>query len=46
MVNILNRAITLADGRNFEVECLSCEITNGLTEPTGGVIVETKIKRV
>lgn len=41
-MNILNRAITLADGRNFEVECLSCAITNGIIEPTGGVIVETK----
>ncbi len=38
----MTRAITLADGRNFEVECLSCAITSGLIEPTGGVILETK----
>ena len=42
MVNILTRAITLADGRSFEVECLSCALTSGLIEPTGGVILETK----
>ena len=38
----MTRDITLADGRKYEVECLSCEITSGLIEPTGGVIVETK----
>lgn len=42
MVNILTRDITLADGRSFEIECLSCAIISGLIEPTGGVIVETK----
>lgn len=41
-MNILIRTITLADGRNLEVECLSCAITSGLIEPTGGVIAETK----
>lgn len=34
--------IKLADGRTLEVECLSCALTSGLIEPTGGVIVETK----
>lgn len=38
----MTRAITLADGRSFEVECLSCAITSGVIEPNGGVIVETK----
>lgn len=37
----MSRIITLADGRNVEVHCLSCAITSGLIEPTGGVIVET-----
>lgn len=41
-MKILPRDITLADGRSFEVDCLSCAITSGLIEPTGGVIVETK----
>jgi diadenosine tetraphosphate (Ap4A) HIT family hydrolase len=41
-VNILGRTIKLADDRTIEVECLSCAITSGLIEPTGGVIVETK----
>ena len=34
------RKITLADGRLVEVECLSCAVTSGLVEPTGGVIYE------
>lgn len=34
------RKITLADGRIVEVECLSCALTSGLIEPTGGVIYE------
>jgi diadenosine tetraphosphate (Ap4A) HIT family hydrolase len=36
------RTITLADGRTIEVECLSCALTGGLIEPTGGVILETQ----
>lgn len=35
------RQITLADGRSVEVECLSCALTSGLIEPTGGVIYES-----
>jgi len=38
----VGRIITLADGRRVEVQCLSCAITSGLVEPTGGVIKETK----
>ncbi|WP_346917323.1 diadenosine tetraphosphate hydrolase [Clostridium sp.] len=38
----MTRKITLADGRKLEVECLSCAITSGLIEPTGGVIIETE----
>ena len=34
------RKVTLADGRLVEVECLSCAVTSGLVEPTGGVIYE------
>jgi len=41
-VSLLTRKITLADGRKLEVECLSCAITSGLIEPTGGVIIETE----
>lgn len=32
----------LADGRVVDVECLSCALTGGLIEPTGGVIYEEK----
>ncbi|WP_010275938.1 HIT family protein [Paenibacillus senegalensis] len=35
------RQITLADGRNVEVECLSCALTSGLITPAGGVIYES-----
>lgn len=38
----MSRTIKLADGRTLEVECLSCALSSGLIEPTGGVIVETK----
>lgn len=38
----MTRKIILADGRKLEVECLSCAITSGLIEPTGGVIIETE----
>lgn len=34
------RKITLANGHTVEVECLSCALTGGLVEPTGGVIYE------
>lgn len=34
------RKTTFADGRTVEVECLSCALTGGLIEPTGGVIYE------
>ncbi|WP_123040170.1 HIT family protein [Cohnella candidum] len=37
------RTIQLADGRTVEVECLSCALTGGLIQPTGGVIVETDL---
>lgn len=37
------RSIKLADGRTVEVECLSCALTGGLIQPTGGVIVETDL---
>ncbi|MBM6995985.1 diadenosine tetraphosphate hydrolase [Paenibacillus sp. DXFW5] len=36
------RQVTLADGRTVEVECLSCALTSGLIEPTGGVIYESR----
>jgi diadenosine tetraphosphate (Ap4A) HIT family hydrolase len=36
------RSIKLADGRTVEVDCLSCALTSGIIEPTGGVIVETQ----
>lgn len=38
----MTRKITLADGRTVEVQCLSCAITSGIIEPTGGTIIETK----
>lgn len=34
------RRIQLANGTTVEVECLSCALTAGLIEPTGGVIYE------
>lgn len=34
------RKVTLANGETVEVECISCAITGGLIEPTGGVIYE------
>jgi diadenosine tetraphosphate (Ap4A) HIT family hydrolase len=36
------RKITLSNGQNVEVECLSCALTSGMIKPDGGVIVETK----
>lgn len=36
------RGITLSNGKTVEVECLSCALTSGKTEPDGGVIVETE----
>lgn len=39
---VLSRTIKLADGRIVEVECLSCALTSGLIEATGGVIFETE----
>ncbi|MFE8702432.1 HIT family protein [Cytobacillus sp. FJAT-54145] len=36
------RKITLANGRNIEVDCLSCALTSGAIEPDGGVVVETE----
>ncbi len=38
----MTRTITLATGETVEVECLSCAITGGIIEPTGGVIFETE----
>ncbi|MDQ0060061.1 HIT family protein [Paenibacillus harenae] len=40
------RQITLADGRVVEVECLSCALTSGLIDPTGGVIYESSLFHV
>jgi hypothetical protein len=34
------RKITLANGETVEVECLSCAITGGVVNPTGGIIYE------
>lgn len=36
------RQISLANGRIVEVECLSCALTGGLINPTGGVIYESR----
>ena len=36
------RKITLSNGKNVEVECLSCAVTSGLIEPDGGVVIETE----
>lgn len=36
------RKITLSNGQNVEVECLSCALTSGLIEPDGGVVIETE----
>lgn len=36
------RQITLSDGRLVEVDCLSCALTSGMIEPTGGVIYESE----
>jgi hypothetical protein len=38
--------ITLADGRNFSVECLSCSIVDETVQPNGGTIYETKFFRI
>ncbi|WDL97183.1 HIT family protein [Alicyclobacillus sp. ALC3] len=37
------RKITLADGHIVEVECLSCAVTSGLVESSGGVIYEDEL---
>lgn len=34
--------ITLSNGQNVEVACLSCALTSGLVEPDGGVVIETE----
>lgn len=36
------RQITLSNGKQVEVECLSCALTSGLIEPDGGVVLETE----
>ncbi|MCQ4088415.1 HIT family protein [Saccharibacillus sp. JS10] len=36
------RQITLPDGRTLEIECVSCALTSGLIESTGGVIYESE----
>ena len=36
------RTITLSNGKTFEVECLSCAITQGFITPDGGVVIETE----
>ncbi|WGU95671.1 diadenosine tetraphosphate hydrolase [Paenibacillus dendritiformis] len=38
----MGRALTLADGRTIEAECLSCTLTSGQIEPHGGTIAETE----
>lgn len=35
------RKITLSNGQNVEVACLSCALTSGVIEPVGGVVIET-----
>ena len=36
------RTITLSNGKTFEIECLSCAITQDLITPDGGVVIETE----
>lgn len=36
------RRITLSNGKEVEVECLSCALTNGIIEPDGGLVIETE----
>ncbi|BFI99031.1 MAG: hypothetical protein PME_14670 [Priestia megaterium] len=36
------RTITLSNGGTFDVECLSCAITQDLITPDGGVVIETE----
>lgn len=36
------RTITLSNGETFDVECLSCAITQDLITPDGGVVIETE----
>lgn len=36
------RTITLSNGKTFDVECLSCAITQDLITPDGGVVIETE----
>ncbi|WP_340372027.1 diadenosine tetraphosphate hydrolase [Peribacillus sp. FSL E2-0218] len=34
--------ILMSNGKNIEVNCLSCAVTSGLAEPEGGTIIETE----
>ncbi|PJN87746.1 HIT family protein [Bacillus sp. mrc49] len=34
--------ILTSNGKNIEVDCLSCAVTSGLVEPEGGTIIETE----
>ncbi|MGE6375927.1 HIT family protein [Peribacillus muralis] len=34
--------VLLSNGKNIEVDCLSCAITSGLIEPEGGTVIETE----
>lgn len=36
------KIITLSNGNNVEVECLSCAITSGIIIPDGGVVYESE----
>ncbi len=36
------REVTLADGRRVTVECLSCALVEGVMEPAGGVVCESR----
>ena len=38
---IMMRKMTLSNGKNVEVKCLSCALTSGLIEPDGGVVLKT-----
>ncbi|MFD0590186.1 HIT family protein [Paenibacillus sp. GCM10027627] len=39
----MSKQLILADGRTVQVECLSCALTSGLVNPTGGVIFENDL---
>ncbi|WP_285767290.1 diadenosine tetraphosphate hydrolase [Peribacillus sp. SI8-4] len=34
--------VLLSNGKNIEVDCLSCALTSGVIEPEGGAIIETE----